>query len=210
MSAIAPRAQAILDYWFGPPESGLYGTYREHWFRTPQAVDFEIRENFLDCYEAAERGECDDWIGDPQSALALTVLLDQFPRNMFRGTARAFALDPKALSIAKHIVGEGWDLAMTPVERLFVYLPYEHSEAMEDQETVMRLFRSMPECEKKQDWIDFAEKHKVIIDRFGRYPHRNEMLGRESTPEELEFLTEGGDEVRFSTNRHENGDAGEG
>src|SRR6185503_6274143 len=147
--------------------------------------DAEIRARFLPLYERAARGQLNAWLDDAESCLALVILLDQFPRNLFRGTARAFASDDRARACARTILEKGWDKSYSEDERTFAYLPFEHSEALEDQELSMRLFEGNPN-------IEWARKHWEIIRRFGRFPHRNAALGRASTPEEIAFLKEPG------------------
>ena len=170
-------AANVLDFWFGQE--------RKRWFEKNPAFDEEIRARFLPLYEKALQGALEDWTGDARGCLALVILLDQFPRNMFRGTARAFAGDERARACARRILEQGWDKAMTPDERTFAYLPFEHSESIEDQELSLQLFEGNP----NHEW---ARKHWQIIRRFGRFPHRNAALGRPSTPEEIEFLKEPG------------------
>ena len=164
---------SILDFWFGQD--------RKAWFEKNPAFDEDIRRRFLALYASAAAGGLQHWVKEPRSALALVILLDQFPRNMFRGEPRAFATDPLALDAARAIVAHGWDQGFSADERTFAYLPFEHSEALEDQETAMRLFSGNPNFE-------WARRHWEIIQRFGRFPHRNAILGRASTPEEVEFL----------------------
>jgi uncharacterized protein (DUF924 family) len=174
-----PRARAILDFWFhGDAE-------RKEWFRKDEAFDKEIRANFLGLYEEAERGGLASWLESPADCLALVILLDQFPRNMFRGSARAFATDPRALAAARHAVDAGYDKRVGEVARTFFYLPFEHSESLADQERALQLFDGQPNFE-------WARKHWEIVRRFGRFPHRNAVLGRQSTPAEIEFLKEPG------------------
>jgi uncharacterized protein (DUF924 family) len=170
-----PRAQAVLEFWFrGDAE-------REEWFRKDPSFDDEIRARFLSLYEEAARGALAAWRASPRACLALIVVLDQFPRNMFRDTARAFATDALALDAARHAVACGHDRALRGVERTFVYLPFEHSENLADQERALELFEGNPNFE-------WARRHWEIIRRFGRFPHRNAVLGRQSTPAEIEFL----------------------
>jgi uncharacterized protein (DUF924 family) len=164
---------SILDFWFGQE--------RKAWFEKNPAFDADIRQRFLALYESAAAGGLQHWVNAPRSALALVILLDQFPRNMFRGEPRAFATDPLALDAARAIVAHGWDQGFNADERTFAYLPFEHSESLEDQQTSMRLFEGNPNFE-------WARRHWEIIQRFGRFPHRNVILGRTSTPEEIEFL----------------------
>jgi uncharacterized protein (DUF924 family) len=164
---------SILDFWFGQD--------RKAWFEKNPAFDEDIRKRFLALFESAAAGALRHWVNAPRSALALVILLDQMPRNMFRGAPRAFATDPLALDAARAIVAHGWDQGFNADERIFAYLPFEHSESLEDQQTSMRLFEGNPNFE-------WARRHWEIIRRFGRFPHRNAILGRESTPEEIEFL----------------------
>ncbi len=178
----------IHEFWFGVPGSPEHGRKRKAWFTADDAFDAEIRSHFLGDFEMAARGDLDSMADGSIGALALIVLLDQFPRNMFRGTARAFATDPKALSIAEAAVTRGLDQALSDIERAFVYLPFEHSERMEDQDRSVALFEALGDAES----LDYAVQHRVIIERFGRFPHRNAILGRESTPEEEAFLKEPG------------------
>jgi uncharacterized protein (DUF924 family) len=173
------RTTAVLDYWFGP--GNQYGIHHKRWFVKDPAFDEEIREKFSGLHDQLAKHPV--WLDDAKSCLARIVVLDQFPRNMYRGTARAFATDALALAAARLALGRGWDRSMLDVEKLFVYLPFEHSESLADQDRCCELMRGMaPEI------VDYAERHRAIIRRFGRFPHRNSILGRESTPEEIEFL----------------------
>jgi uncharacterized protein (DUF924 family) len=147
--------------------------------------DGEIREKFSPLHEHLEKNPV--WLDDASSCLARIVVLDQFPRNMFRGTPRAFATDALALAAARLAVERGWDRGMLQVEKLFVYLPFEHSEAMADQDRACELMKDFG-----AEQVDYAERHRAIIRRFGRFPHRNAILGRASTPEETEFLKQPG------------------
>jgi len=143
-------------------------------------------------FERAMKGELDFWLRQPASCLALVILLDQFPRNMFRGSAGSFAGDPLARAAARVILDNGWDKAMRPDERMFAYLPFEHSESLADQERCLALMQEIPASPATADLPKWAEAHLAIIRRFGRFPHRNAALGRESTPEEIAFLKEPG------------------
>jgi len=178
----------IHEFWFGSPGSPEHGRKREAWFKVDDGFDTEIRALFLNDFEAAAAGDLDAMAERSIGALALIILLDQFPRNMFRGTARAFAADSKALSIADAAVARGLDHALTDIERTFVYLPFEHSERLEDQDRSVALYEALGDAES----LDYAVQHRVIIERFGRFPHRNAILGRQSTPEEEAFLQEPG------------------
>ena len=168
-------ADAVLEFWFDE--------HARDWFVKNPAFDEQIRARFLALHEAAAAGNLAHWADDPRSCLALVIVLDQFPRNMFRGEARAFATDAPARAAARVILERGWDMAMTRAERLFAYLPFEHSESLEDQILSCEL---MKEFDAQQR--EYAERHREIIERFGRFPHRNAVLGRENTAAETEFL----------------------
>jgi len=170
-------ADEVLKFWFERD--------RKAWFEKDPAFDAEIRQRFLPHYELGAAGKLGSWKQAPASCLALVVVLDQFARNMFRDSARAFAADALARDAARTILDRGWDLAMTPEERMFAYLPFEHSEALQDQELSLKLFEGNANFE-------WARKHWEIIRRFGRFPHRNAALGRESTSEEIQFLRQPG------------------
>lgn len=185
-------AQDVLNFWFGGPEHPQYGTKRKIWFEKDDAFDSEILERFGTAMVQARSGELDDWKHEPESALALILVLDQFPRNVYRGDARAYAADPKALEIARFAVKSSHDRHFSPIERPFFYLPFEHSEDLADQERGVALFRGLGDSTDAQDSLRYAIVHKEIIERFGRYPHRNAVLGRETTPEEQAWLDEGG------------------
>ena len=178
----------VLQFWFGEPR----GARRKRWFEKDPAFDAGIRERFLPLHEALARGEHGDWLDEAGRCLARILVLDQFPRNMFRGTPRAFATDPLALQAARHAVGQGYDHGLLPVERLFIYLPFEHSEALGDQERACELCRPLAAFAETDDAYRYALAHRDIVARFGRFPHRNAILGRASTPEELEFLDQPG------------------
>jgi len=176
-----PVAAAVLRFWFG--EGADYGKAHQRWFEKDAAFDSQVRGQFLALYETIVAGGLLDWLERPADCLARIVVLDQFPRNMFRGTPRAFAADALALDSARHAVRRGFDKDMLEVERQFVYLPFEHSESLADQERACELMKPLGE-----DLYDWALRHKRIVERFGRFPHRNQILGRKSTPEEIEFL----------------------
>jgi uncharacterized protein (DUF924 family) len=180
------RVDEILQFWFG------VGSEEEHerrWFAQDAGFDQACRNGFLADHERATRGELDSWKAEPSSALALILLLDQFPRNIFRGTPRAFATDSKALATAKEAIERGFDLALPPVRRPFIYLPFQHSENLDDQHESVRLFRKLAADDPAAaGYVQYADHHLEVIRRFGRFPHRNAVLGRVSTPEEMEFL----------------------
>ncbi|GAB3117504.1 DUF924 family protein [Novispirillum itersonii] len=175
---------AVLEFWFqGQPE-----VFNPAWFTKDPAFDAAIAGRFGAAVDQAAAGAADGLMADPHGALALCILLDQFPRNLYRGTARAFASDAKALSVARQAVADGFDRIFPVAQRMFFYLPYEHSEDPAIQRASLRLFASL----NNDDLLDYARRHADIIARFGRYPHRNAALGRPSTAEEEAFLREPG------------------
>jgi len=183
----------ILAFWFGRPGEAEHGQPRSVWFRKDAAFDGEIHSRFLASTEAALAGQLDDWANHPESALALLILLDQFPRNLFRNKAKAFAGDAQARLFAVSAIEKGWDKTLPAVEKLFIYLPFEHSESLADQERSVALFTELaaqhPGCE---GFLDYALRHHEIIARFGRFPHRNAALGRPSNIEETTYLAQPG------------------
>ena len=186
------QVEEILHFWFGQPDEPNYGKQRSFWFTKKSDFDQEVRTHFLKNYEQAVAGQLDHWQKSPKSCLALILLLDQFPRNMFRGTAQAFATDPQALSAAQHAVANGFDQQLLTVERWFIYLPFEHSENLEHQNQCVELFATLSNDPDSAATLDYALRHRSVIERFGRFPHRNEILGRATTPEEAEFLKQRG------------------
>ena len=186
------QVEEILHFWFGQPDEPSYGKQLEFWFTKKSDFDQEVRTHFLENYEQDVAGQLDHWQKSPKSCLALILLLDQFPRNMFRGTAQAFATDPQALSCAQHAVATGFDQELLTVERWFIYLPFEHSENLEHQHQCVELFATLSNDPDSAATIDYAVRHRSVIERFGRFPHRNEILGRATTPEEAEFLKQRG------------------
>ena len=190
VNAKDPRAAEVLRFWFG---SGAdYGTGRKAWFQKTPEFDHEIRDRFLPLHERAAAGELDEWQAQAPDCLALVITLDQFPRNLFRGQARAFACDAQALGAARRALELGHDAAMLPVERLFLYLPFEHSESLEDQWRAIALIGRLAPWPETAGTFSYAVRHWEIVRRFGRFPHRNSALGRASTPEEIEFLQQPG------------------
>jgi uncharacterized protein (DUF924 family) len=187
---MSPQAQSVLDFWFGQPASAKA---RDEWFKKDLAFDALIHSRFSELINEALAGGLTHWMQDSAGALARTVVLDQFTRNVFRGSARAFAGDSLALAAARVMVAQGWHLSLPPLQRWFVYLPFEHSEALAVQHDSMRLFDELaqrhPEMADARLW---AWKHFEVIQRFGRYPHRNALLGRHSTAAELAFLQQPG------------------
>ena len=185
-----PTWEAVLDFWFGP--LAVRGKARPEWFRKDPAFDAEIARRFGDLHRAAARRELEAWRMSAQPMLALVVVLDQFSRNLYRGDARAFARDAHALECAREAIERGDDLTRLPVERQFLYMPFEHSEDLDDQDRGVDLMASLEAFEETRGLTEWAEKHRAIVRRFGRFPHRNAALGRPSTPAEVEFLKEPG------------------
>lgn len=186
-------ARAVLDAWFGADFPALPVEPRAAWFRKDPVFDTMLRERFGALLERGHAGELDTWAGDDHGALALLVLFDQFSRNIHRGAPAAFAADPRALGLARGLVEAGRDRAIQPVARQFVYLPFEHSESLADQDLAVALMAGLGrEDPRLADLAEWAERHRVVIRRFGRFPHRNAILGRASTPAELAFLDEPG------------------
>ena len=173
-------ATSVLAFWraAGP----------DKWFKKGTAFDDDIRLHFLETYDAAVAGKLSNWGQTAEGALALTVVLDQFPRNMFRGDARTYAADPLARAVAERALEHGFDRQVPLSDRQFFYLPFEHSEAMADQERSCALVAATGDA----DLLKWAQLHADIIRRFGRFPHRNAMLGRATTAEEQAFLDGGG------------------
>jgi len=183
----APAFKPVLDFWFGLPAEA--GQFRKVWFQRDEAFDAEIATRFATVHEAALAGAHDAWAEKPHGALALVIALDQFPRNLHRGSARAYAADAKAREVARMAVLErGFDRGLAVVERLFLYLPFEHGEALADQDLCVALFEGMRGEPGAADLIRYAWEHRAVIRRFGRFPHRNADLGRASTPAEEAFL----------------------
>jgi uncharacterized protein (DUF924 family) len=179
MSLDAVKPAEIVAFW--------RGVGPKRWFEKDTALDDEVRRRFLSAHEAAAGGKLAVWEQSAEGALALLILLDQFPRNMFRGEARAFATDAQARAIASRAILSGFDGAI-PDMRTFFYLPFMHSEDLADQERAIAFYRA----QNNADGLKWAELHADIIRRFGRFPHRNAVLGRVTTPEEQEFLDGGG------------------
>lgn len=169
----------VVDFW---REAGPAS-----WFRKDAAFDDEFRARFLAAHDAACRGELDGWAQDAQGALALLILLDQFPRNAFRGTPRMFESDGKACEIARQALRRGYDGQADTQLRNFFYLPFMHSERLADQDLAVELTRKLGD-----EALRHAQIHRDVIERFGRFPHRNALLGRATTPEEQRFLDDGG------------------
>ena len=186
-------AEEVLRFWFGPEDVD-----RPEWFRKSAAFDAEVDLRFGLEVEAALRGRLDAWRRTLDGSLALVILLDQFTRNIHRGTPEAFAGDAQALAIARELVGQGHDIGLPPLRRSFLYLPFEHAEDRAAQEESVRLYTALaaegvgPQARTLAETLDYAVRHREIVARFGRFPHRNEVLGRASTAEEIEFLKQPG------------------
>ncbi|MBK1696266.1 DUF924 family protein [Rhodovibrio salinarum] len=176
-----PRLADLLTFWFDPAS-------RPYWFDSTPAFDAQLRERFLDLYAAAADGGLRQWRTSAHGCLGLVLLLDQVPRNVFRGTPQAFATDPEARAITLEALDKAFDRELDEAQRLFLYLPLEHSEDLADQDRSVALIAQLT---SEPAWKDYADKHRAVIARFGRFPHRNALLGRESTAEEREFLEQG-------------------
>ena len=196
--AISPAT--VLDFWFGSTgdDTATAQAQQKLWWSKTEEVDADIRNRFGGLVEAAASGQLDDWATDPRGRLALILLFDQFPRNMYRDTPRAFAYDPLAAKLALDGITAGADRTLRAIERVFFYLPLEHAESAELQERCVALFTALaagvPEDDRKTftGYVDYAVRHRDVIHRFGRFPHRNHILGRVSTPEETAFLKQPG------------------
>ena len=189
--AAAQRPGEVLAFWFSDAA-------RPRWFKKDPAFDDELRRRFATTVASATAGGLGAWEAEPESCLALVILLDQFPRNLHRDTARAFAADATARAVAAGAIERGFDRRTPPERRFFFYLPFEHSEDAADQRRSVALFRRLAEeatgtaADAARERLDHAIRHQRIIERFGRFPHRNRVLGRESTAEEAAFLAEPG------------------
>ena len=174
--------EEVLDFWFaaGP------ATHRDEWFEKSAAFDASCMR-FAEALHDAKSGAFDHWAATPRGALALIILLDQLSRNLHRNSPEAFSADAKARTIARATIACNFDLALGPIERMFIYLPFEHSEDLADQDIGVRLFTLLGE-----EMVRYAEEHRAVIRRFGRFPHRNLALGRTSTREELDYLAQPG------------------
>jgi uncharacterized protein (DUF924 family) len=193
-------SEALLSFWFGTaardPEA--CAERKQVWFAGDAAFDRSLAEHFGDAAAAAARDELVDWTRSPREGLALVLLLDQLPRNFHRESSEAFARDEQARAAAHACLEDGFDRELHPVEAAFLGLPFEHAEDMSDQERSVAFFSALvPRADRAyrqifQEFLAFAEAHREVIRRFGRFPHRNSLLGRSSTPEERRFLEEHG------------------
>lgn len=169
--------QDVRDFWFSDH-------MQPFWFKKSDDIDRQIIQLFGETYEAAHAGRLKHWLDGPEDALALAIVLDQFPRNMFRGSARSFESNDLALTVARQALADGHDQQLDPTRRQFLYLPFMHSEDLQDQERSVSLYEALG----NEHSLHFAREHRDIVARFGRFPHRNAVLGRENTPEETELL----------------------
>lgn len=182
----------ILDFWFGKPDALDYGKPQKFWFIKDLKFDKELRSRFLSSYELAASHQLDNWKNTASSCLALIILLDQFPRNIFRQQPQSLATDAQALELAQYAVSQEFDHKLLPVQRWFIYLPFEHSENLTHQHQAVALFSTLRDDPESVSTIEYAYRHLKVIERFGRFPHRNKILGRVSTADELEFLQQPG------------------
>ena len=192
--------QDVREFWLGEltDDPNMTPAQMKLWFGKDAAVDAEIAARFVPHIPGAIAGEFDAWLDANETAVALVILLDQFSRNGYRDTAKMYAADPKALATALQLIEQGRDTQMHPIERMFVYLPLEHAEDLAHQEHCVELMQGLAEdvaamgSDAYAKLVDYAVQHRDIVARFGRFPHRNAILGRESTAEEAEFLKEPG------------------
>ena len=188
------QVKEIFTFWFGAPrdDKTYYDEWHSRWFTSAPQFDQEVRDRFMEDYQQAAARQLAEWQTEPRAGLALVLLLDQLPRNMFRGTPKAFATDASAREAASHLIRSGCERQLLPIERAFVYMPFMHSEALADQHASVALFQQLAQEREYLTFVTFAIKHREVIDRFGRFPHRNAILGRPSTAEEAAFLTQPG------------------
>ncbi|MCB1691403.1 MAG: DUF924 domain-containing protein [Pseudomonadales bacterium] len=199
MKNSTPTPTDVIDYWIGDaatdPEA--LGARTKLWYGGGKETDDAIRERFGDALSGAERGELAAWRDTPDGCLALVILLDQFSRNLYRGTAKAFSNDAAAQEVARHALAQGFERVLSPIGRAFLYHPFHHAETLSDQQRCVSLYQALldetPEPMKSHmnGFLTYAIEHHDVVARFGRFPHRNKVLGRESTPEEVAYLEAG-------------------
>ena len=187
MKSLAPQ---VLRFWFG--EGAEYGKVHKRWFEKDPEFDALVTKRYQKLHQEMLEGAHREWLDEPRSCLARIIVLDQFPRHIYRGGAGAFSSDALALAAAKHLIHKGWDESLLPVERMFAYLPFQHSESLVDQERAIALYEPLKAFPETASTDRYAIAHRDIIRRFGRFPHRNAALGRSSTPEEVAFLKQPG------------------
>lgn len=186
-------ARAVLDFWFLPRHDPDHGKPRRAWFAKDASFDLSIARRFGTVIDAALRGGFGEWADEPDGALARIIVLDQFTRNVYRGSAAAFAGDALALAAAETLVASGADRWLSPFMRTFAYLPFEHAESLAMQDRAVALFEALvAEWPDAADYLDYARRHREVIARFGRFPHRNEALGRKTTEIERHYLAQPG------------------
>jgi len=197
---MADLPESVRAFWFGPPGSAteVAGRQSKLWFGKSPANDQAVVDHFSATLTAATAGKLEHWADTPRGRLALVIVLDQFPHHIHRDQPQAFATDPQALALSLAALAEGEDRLLAPIERVFLYLPLEHAESLELQERSVSLYEQLTHEAAADEralfdgFLDHARKHLDVVARFGRFPHRNEILGRASTPDELEFLKQPG------------------
>ena len=197
---MAIQPENVLDFWFGPSGSTteIVGRQRKLWFGKSAANDLAVTEQFANTLVAATAGQLDHWAVTPRGRLALLIVFDQFPHHIHRDQPQAFATDPQALALSLDALNAGEDQKLTPIERVFLYLPLEHAESNEMQALSVSLYEKLAReatIEERvlfDDFLKYAQQHRDVVARFGRFPHRNAILGRPSTDDELEFLKQPG------------------
>ena len=200
MPAMTASSESVLDFWFGPPGSAVEvaGRQSKLWFGKSPANDQAVIERFSAALTAATAGQLDYWASTPRGRLALVIVLDQFPHHIHRDQPQAFATDPQSLALSLVALESGEDRQLAPIERVFLYLPLEHAESIAMQERSVSLYEQLAQEAAADEralfdgFLDYARKHLDVVARFGRFPHRNAILGRASTPDELEFLKQPG------------------
>jgi uncharacterized protein (DUF924 family) len=191
MPSPSPEASAVLAFWFDP-------AHRSHWYKVDRAFDAQIREQFAGVIEQALAGKLDEWATTPSGWLALLIVLDQFSRNIYRKDPRAWAQDSRAQQVALSGIQQRFDQQLPPLQRVFAYMPLEHAEDIELQRRSVMLFEALcndlppDQRDNYNEFLQYARRHEVVIACFGRFPHRNVVLGRASTPEEMAYLAEPG------------------
>jgi uncharacterized protein (DUF924 family) len=190
-STLPDRATALIDFWFGSPDDPEREEHREIWFRATEEFDAELRHEFRADYEAAAAGALRSWESSPEGALALVLLLDQVPRNIFRGMPYAYGTDAEACAVADRALERGFDQMVPPTWRLFFYMPFHHSEDLANQRRSVALFDTLPRNRDRGGALRrYGCPYIQVIERFGRFPHRNQILERQSTPDEIAFMAE--------------------